>query len=160
MNPVTLPFRYTFDSENELLKAAARIMEQRIDCWLERKTLQASAKVKEYLACEMRHLEREEFVMLCLDNQHKLIAKETLSIGTIDCANVYPREAVKVCLRNNAAAVIFAHNHPSGVSEPSAADRHITQRLNEAMRLIDVRVLDHIVVGFDKIESFAERGWI
>ena len=87
-----------------------------------------------------------------------MIAFEELFTGTIDGASVYPREVVKQTLRYNAAAVIFAHNHPSGVAEPSQADRHITRRLTEALALIDVRVLDHFVIGDEEAVSFAERG--
>ncbi len=97
------------------------------------------------------------FAVLLLDAQHYLIHYEELFRGTIDGASVYPREVVKPMLRHNAVAVIFAHPHPSGVSEPSEADHRITERLKQALALIDVRVLDHIVVGKEAI-SFAERG--
>ncbi|GIA88948.1 DNA repair protein RadC [Vibrio cholerae] len=92
-----------------------------------------------------------------LDNQHRLIAFEELFFGTIDSASVYPREVLKAALKVNAAALIFAHNHPSGDATPSQADKQITQRLKEALALVDIRVLDHIVVG-DSAISFAERG--
>jgi DNA repair protein RadC len=92
-----------------------------------------------------------------MDNRHRMIAFEELFNGTIDGASVHPREVVKRCLHHNAAAVIFAHNHPSGVPEPSQSDERITQKLKEALHLIDVRVLDHFVVG-DAVVSFAERG--
>ncbi len=92
-----------------------------------------------------------------LDNQHRLIAFEELFFGTIDSASIYPREVLKAALKVNAAALIFAHNHPSGDATPSQADKQITQRLKEALALVDIRVLDHIVVG-DSAISFAERG--
>lgn len=103
--------------------------------------------------------EREVFAVMLLDSQHRLIAFQELFFGTIDAASVYPREVVKAALQSNAAAVIFAHNHPSGDPEPSQADRAITTRLIAALNLIDVRVLDHIVVGQAAV-SFAERGLI
>lgn len=96
---------------------------------------------------------------MLLDNQHQLIRFEELFFGTIDAASVYSREVVKAALNANAAAVILAHNHPSGIAEPSRADKRITSRLVDALGLIDVRVLDHIVVG-EHCVSFAERSWI
>ena len=93
-----------------------------------------------------------------LDIQHRLLRYEELFFGTIDGASVHPREVVKRVLHHNAAAVILAHNHPSGIAEPSQADKHITQRLKSALMLIDVRVLDHMIVGDQEVLSFAERG--
>ena len=93
-----------------------------------------------------------------LDNQHRLLAFEELFRGTIDGASVYPREVVKHALKHNAAALIFAHNHPSGVAEPSQADIHITQRLKQALALVDIRVLDHIIVGDAETTSLAQHG--
>lgn len=113
---------------------------------------------KLFLLAQMRHYEREVFACLLLDNQHRVIAFEQLFLGTIDGASVYPREVVKCALSANAAAVIFAHNHPSGVAEPSQADRRITDRLVRALALVDIRVLDHVVVGDTEVVSFAERG--
>tara|TARA_R110001583_G_scaffold33548_1_gene113303 strand:+ start:46 stop:372 length:327 start_codon:yes stop_codon:yes gene_type:complete len=100
---------------------------------------------------------REIFSVLLLNQKHELIAYEELFQGTIDGASVYPREVVKLALHYNAAAAIFAHNHPSGNSEPSAADKTITERLKQSLALIDVRVLDHIVVG-ERCTSLAEQG--
>ncbi len=111
-----------------------------------------------YLQAQLRDESREVFACLFLDNQHRVIAYEPLFYGTIDAASIYPREVVKHCLRHNAAAVILAHNHPSGVAEPSQADQRITRRLVDALQLIDVRVLDHCVVGDGDTVSFAERG--
>lgn len=113
-----------------------------------------------FFRARLHHLPYEVFVCLYLDNRHRVLAFEELFRGTIDGANVYPREVVRACLKRNAAAVIFAHNHPSGVAEPSGADRDITQRLREALRLIDVRVLDHLVIGSGAPVSMAARGLI
>lgn len=93
-----------------------------------------------------------------LDNRHALIACQELFQGSLDGACIYPRHVVEACLQHNAAAVIFAHNHPSGYAEPSRADERITRHLQEALALVDVRVVDHIVVGEEKVTSFAERG--
>jgi DNA repair protein RadC len=132
-----------------------------------RKRARTSAKaftdpklVKEYLQCDytVRESVREEFRCLFLDNQHRLIKDETLFTGTIDASPVYPRIVVQKALQHNAAAVIFAHNHPSGVAEPSRADKSITERLVNALQLVDIKVLDHMVVGDDNVVSFAERG--
>lgn len=114
--------------------------------------------VRDYLQAQLRHRHHEVFVVLFLDNQNRLLAYEEMFRGTIDGANVYPREVVKQALARNAAAVIFAHNHPSGIAEPSQADQRITQRLSAALHLVDVRVVDHMVVGDSEVVSFAERG--
>ncbi|WP_111641613.1 RadC family protein [Marinimicrobium alkaliphilum] len=116
--------------------------------------------VRQYLRAQLRHLPHEVFSVLFLDNRHRLLAYEELFQGTIDGASVYPREVVKRALARNAAAVILAHNHPSGVAEPSGADRRITERLQQALDLVGVRVLDHMVVGDTEVASFAEKGWI
>ncbi|MDD3516816.1 MAG: DNA repair protein RadC [Chromatiales bacterium] len=112
---------------------------------------------RRYLAARLRDHPHEVFAILFLDNRHRVIAFEELFQGTIDGASVHPREVVRRVLAHNAAAVILAHNHPSGVAEPSAADARITQRLKDALALIDVRVLDHLIVG-DESVSLAERG--
>lgn len=116
--------------------------------------------VKRYLTQQLRHKQQEVFVALWLDNQHRLLRYQELFNGTIDGASVYPREVVKWALAENAAAVVFAHNHPSGVAEPSQADRIITKRLQQALNLVDIRLLDHLIVGEGSVESFAERGWL
>ena len=113
-----------------------------------------------FLTARLRAYPHEVFGCLFLDNKHRLLAFEELFRGTVDGAAVYPREVVRQCLTHNAAAVIFAHNHPSGVAEPSDADRHITRRLVEALGLVDVRVLDHLVIGDGGWVSLAERGWV
>jgi DNA repair protein RadC len=105
-------------------------------------------------------LEHEVFCCLYLDKRHRLIQFEELFRGTIDGASVHPREIVKLALQRNSAAVIIAHNHPSGVAEPSQADEFITQRVKEALALVDIRLLDHIIVGDGACVSLAERGLI
>jgi len=121
--------------------------------------LENPTATKNYLASQLRAYKHEVFAGLFLDNRHRVIQFEELFTGTIDGASVYPREVVKKAMGLNAAAVIFAHNHPSGVSEPSQADRNITHRLRDALELVDVRVLDHIIVG-DELISFAEQGYL
>jgi len=116
--------------------------------------------VRDYLRSRLRHKTHEVFAALFLDNQHRLLIYEELFQGTIDGASVYPREVVKRALDHNAAALILAHNHPSGLAEPSQADRLITERLRDALGLVDIRVLDHLVVGDGETVSFAERGWL
>lgn len=116
--------------------------------------------VRRYLSSQLRHRPQEVFAVLFLDSQHRLLTYDELFFGTIDSANVYPREVVKAAMARNAAAVILAHNHPSGVAEPSDADRRITERLQKALDLVGVRVLDHMVVGDAEVVSFAERGWL
>lgn len=123
-------------------------------------TLQNPRATQNYLSARLRDLPYEVFACLFLDNQHRVIEFEILFQGTINGASVHPREVVRKTLSHNAAALIFAHNHPSGIAEPSAADRHITQRLKNALDLIDVRVLDHIVVGDGECVAFSERGWL
>ena len=113
--------------------------------------------VRFYLTSRLRDRHSEVFACIFLDNRHRVIQYEELFYGTIDGASVHPREVVKQALKHNAAAVIFAHNHPSGVAEPSQADERITQRLKDALAVMDVRVLDHFIIG-DQVVSFAERG--
>jgi DNA repair protein RadC len=113
-----------------------------------------------YLSAKLRHLPYEVFGCLFLDNRHRVLAFEELFRGTIDSANVHPREVVRACLRHNASAVILAHNHPSGVAEPSAADRSITRQLRDALELVGVRVLDHLVIGSGEPVSMAMLGLI
>ncbi|XAG15990.1 DNA repair protein RadC [Vibrio metschnikovii] len=122
--------------------------------------LTSPQQTKLYLTSVLRDRQREAFYILFLDNQHRVIQGEVLFEGTIDAASVYPREVVKRALQLNAAALILAHNHPSGIAEPSQADRRITQRLVDALQLVDIRVLDHFVIGDGEVVSFAERGWI
>lgn len=120
--------------------------------------LASPAAVRDYLRLHFRGREAEAFVAVLLDAQHRVIAIEELFRGTLTQTSVYPREVVKAALRHNAAAVLFAHNHPSGVAEPSQADESLTRSLKEALALVDVRVLDHFVVADATLTSFAERG--
>lgn len=113
---------------------------------------------KNFLLAQLRAYPYEVFACLFLDNRHQIINFDKMFNGTIDGASVYPREVVKQALARNAAAVIFAHNHPSGVAEPSLADKDITQRLQEALKLVDIRVLDHFIIGDNTAVSFAELG--
>lgn len=127
------------------------------------KAMESPELVKDYLRLHLADLERECFALLVLDTKHRVIEYVPLFWGTIDAASVYPREVVKAVLQLNGAAVILAHNHPSGEAEPSQADRDITDRLKEALKLIDVKLLDHIVIGGDaelNAVSFADRGWV
>ncbi|MDF2153946.1 DNA repair protein RadC [Vibrio sp. CAU 1672] len=122
--------------------------------------LTSPEQTKLYLSAQLRDRQREVFYILFLDNQHRVIKDEVLFEGTLDSASVYPREVVKRALHHNAAALILAHNHPSGVAEPSQADRRITRRLIDALALVDIRILDHFVIGDGQSVSFAERGWL
>ncbi len=114
--------------------------------------------VRDYLRLTLASLPHEAFVVLFLDSQHRLLAADELFRGTLAQTSVYPREVVKAALERNAAAVIFAHNHPSGVAEPSRADELLTQALKQALALVDIRTLDHFVVAGHRVVSFAERG--
>ncbi|AOP81296.1 hypothetical protein AWI25_21955 [Enterobacter hormaechei subsp. oharae] len=113
---------------------------------------------RDWLKLKMAGLEREEFMVLYLNQQNQLLAHETLFTGTINSTEVHPREVVKRALYFNAAAVLFAHNHPSGDTTPSQADKAVTQRLVQALQLVDIRVPDHLIVGGTQILSFAEHG--
>jgi len=115
---------------------------------------------RSYLSARLRGYPYEVFACLFLDNQHRVIEYEELFQGTIDGASVHPREVVRRAMSHNAAAVILAHNHPSGVAEPSSSDAQITQRLKDSLALVDVRVIDHIIVGDGEMTSLAERGLI
>ena len=115
---------------------------------------------RHYVAAELTSHRREVFACLFLDTRHQIIAFETLFYGTLDAATVHPREVVRRALELNSAAVILAHNHPSGVAEPSQADRVLTRRLCDALALVDIRVIDHLIVGEGITASFAERGWL
>ncbi len=142
-------------SDEEVVAAALRIVASRL---LHSSPLMSPRHSREYVSLRFSGLEYEVFSCLYLDNRHRVIAFEELFRGTIDGSIVHPREVVKQALVHNAAAVIFAHNHPSGVAEPSTADELITQRLKHSLALVDIQVLDHLVVGGGVVESFAERG--
>ncbi len=143
------------------VQAALELGRRYLDSELrESEALTDPAASARYLKSRLAAYPYEVFACLFLDNRHRVIAFEELFRGTIDGASVHPREVVRHCLAHNAAAVIFAHNHPSGVAEPSAADRAITLRLRDALALVDIRVLDHFVIGSGDPTSLARRGWI
>lgn len=125
----------------------------------ERVALTSPARARDYLLFQLRDREHEIFACLFLDTKHRVIAFEELFRGTLDGASVHPREIVKTALRHNAAAVIAAHNHPSGVAEPSRADELLTQRLKDALAMVEIRLLDHLIVG-ETVTSLAERGMV
>jgi DNA repair protein RadC len=120
--------------------------------------LTSVAATRRYLKAQLYHEPHEVFACLFLDNRHRVLAFEPMFYGTIDGASVHPRQVIKRALYHNAAALILAHNHPSGIAEPSAADCQITRRLSEALELIDVRLLDHVIIGEGEPVSLAERG--
>ena len=144
--------------ERAILKRAARILEARVREGAV--VLNAPSAVRQWLAVQFSGLEREVFGVLFLDAQNRLIDFEAMFTGTLTQTSVYPREVVKAALARNAAAVMFVHNHPSGMAEPSHADETLTQTLKQALALVDVRVLDHFIVGGSAVLSFAERGLI
>ncbi len=121
-------------------------------------TIRSPTDTESFLKSRMQHLEHEVFCCLYLDNRHRVLRFDELFRGTIDGTSVYPREVVKEALGVNAAAVILAHNHPSGVAEPSQADERITKRLKSALELVDIRLLDHLIIGFGSATSLASRG--
>lgn len=143
------------------LQAAVEIVRRNLREALDRPdALTSPAVTREFLRARLRDLPHELFCLLLLDNRNRVITFEELFRGTIDGASVHPREVVKLALERNAAAVILAHNHPSGIAEPSQADEMITRRLRDALSLVDIRVLDHFVIGEGDCVSFAERGLI
>ncbi|MFO1177076.1 MAG: DNA repair protein RadC [Ottowia sp.] len=147
--------RYLPASADDILEAARQVIDQK----MQRGTLfDSPATVKTYLRTKLSGFDHEVFAVLFLDSRHRLIDYMEMFRGTIDGATVHPREVVKEALRCNAAALILSHNHPSGNPEPSAADRALTARLKQALALVDVRVLDHVIVAGDTTASFAERG--
>ena len=143
------------------LQAAAELGSRCLQQVLERgDALSDPSSAGQLFVSRLRPLAHEAFAAAFLDTRHRLIAFEILFQGTIDGAEVHPRVLVQRCLERNAAAVLVGHNHPSGVAEPSAADRHLTLRLRDALALVDVRLLDHLVVGDGPPVSMAARGWV
>lgn len=149
---------YNFDSKDEVIAAAIRFVEEKAT--YTSATLQSAGDTKDLLRLRIGDKEREIFCVLYLNSQHNLIEVDELFMGTIDAAAVYPREIAKAALAHNAAAVILGHNHPSGTTDPSAADRHITERIISSLSLLDIRVLDHVIVSTEGAFSFAEGGLI
>ncbi|WP_370551922.1 RadC family protein [Haliea sp. E1-2-M8] len=143
------------ETEQATIQEAIMILESRIR---ESDAYTSPADVKTFCRLQIAHERDEYFCCMYLDSQHRLIAFERLFRGTVDGAAVYPRVVVRRALEVNAAAVIFTHNHPSGIAEPSSADMRITTRLQEALKLVDVRVLDHVIVGTEGVYSMAESG--
>ncbi len=148
--------RYRLADEREVLGMAADLLGRRIIG----QVLASPRDAGEFARTRLAAVEQEVFCCLFLDNRHRVLAFEELFKGTLNGTAVYPREVVKRVLAYNAAAVILVHNHPSGDPEPSRADEVLTQRLKEVFGLIDVRVLDHLVVGRDGCVSFSERGLV
>ena len=149
-----IKLKYT---EEEILAAAAQVMEQRVrygQCF------DGPQSVKDYIRFKIGASEREHFMVLFLDSQNRLIESQIMFSGSVSQTSVYPREVVKAGLQLNASGVIFAHNHPSGDVGPSQADKMLTQTLKTSCALVDIRVLDHIVVGAGGSFSFAEQGII
>ena len=144
-------------TSDEVLRAARSSLARRLRRGV---ALESPRVAHDYLRVRLGALEHEVFGVLWLDNRHRLIECQELFRGTLDGATVHPREVVKEALARNAAACLFVHNHPSGIAEPSQADELITRRLKEALALVDIRVLDHLVVAGDEVVSFAERGLV
>ena len=149
--------RYAPAEPEQVLAAAQQIVDAR---FVRGASFKDPAIACAFFRDKLGHLEREVFAAVMLDTRHRLIEYAEMFRGTIDSAEVHPREVVKAALRQNAAAVIISHNHPSGNPEPSSADKMLTQRLKEALALVDVRTLDHIIVAGGSTISFAERGLI
>lgn len=144
------------DSAKAIMEFASRYIKEEIK---RGDALTGVTAVRDYLVTRLRGHSYEVFSCLFLDNKHRVIEYEEMFKGTVDSCSVHPREVVRRVLALNAAAVIFAHNHPSGVAEPSQADHRITDRLKDALGMVDCRVLDHFIIG-DEVISFAERGYI
>lgn len=142
---------------HDIINEARELLTQRL---YRNESLGSPRETESYLALQLGDREQEVFAVIFLDSQNQVLQYKEMFYGSIASASVYPREIARLALRLNAAAVICSHNHPSGHPEPSEADRNITGRIREAMELIEVRVLDHIVVGGGQTVSFAERGWL
>ena len=138
-----------------LPELARRYFSESLPCG---ETIRSPTDTEAFLKARMQHLDHELFCCLFLDNRHRVLRFDEMFRGTIDGTSVYPREVVKEALGVNAAAVILAHNHPSGVAEPSQADERITKRLKSALELVDIRLLDHLIIGDGRATSLASRG--
>ena len=143
------------------LQAVLEIGRRHLAASIQRQSaLESPQAVRDFLKAKLRHELHEVFACLFLDTKHRVLAFEILFYGTIDGASVYPRQVVKRALANNAAALILTHNHPSGIAEPSQADKVLPERLKEALALVDVRVVDHFIVGDGEPLSMVENGWM
>ncbi|TWT20323.1 DNA repair protein RadC [Luteimonas marina] len=149
--------RYQPATAEQIIEAARQVVDQRMQRGTSFTDPVAS---RSFFRDKLAGLEREVFAAAFLDTRHRLVKYAELFHGTIDGAEVHPREVVREALMQGAAAVLIAHNHPSGNPEPSAADRAVTARLKQALALVDVRLLDHIVVGGHETTSMAARGWV
>jgi DNA repair protein RadC len=154
---ITRRLREALESQDAklVIEAALALLEQRARYG---SALTSPSAVRDYLRLSINSREHEVFVCVWLDAQHRVIKFEEMFRGTLAQTSVYPREVLKAALANNAAAVIFAHNHPSGVAQPSMADEMLTRDLREALNLVDVKVLDHFIVAGSQAISFAQRG--
>jgi DNA repair protein RadC len=147
---------YRYETADEVIAAAAQLMRERLP---EVGDVMANPDaVRTFLKYSLAQQERELFIVIFLNNQNRVLDVETLFLGSLNQTSVHPREVVKAALRRNAAAVIFAHNHPSGIAAPSKSDEKLTQDLKAALTTVDTRVLDHFVIGGEQIVSFAEKG--
>ncbi len=144
------------------LNAVAELARRCFRCQeaLQHTGITSSSQMLDFLHSSLAHRSREIFQVIFLDNQHRIISTSEVFSGTINCVEVHPREIVRKAIMRNAAALVLAHNHPSGMAEPSHADRDITQQIVQACELLNIRVLDHIVIGRGNHVSFAERGWL
>jgi DNA repair protein RadC len=158
--PLTIRETGADDRSERILDAAKELLARALSEEMqEGEVLSSPDKVRDFLRLRLAERPHEVFMVLLMDVQHRLLADVELFRGTLTQTSVYPREVVKLALSHNAAAVIFAHNHPSGVPEPSQADIHLTNALRQALSLVDVRTIDHLVVGGNAAPvSFAERG--
>ena len=155
LSPVNTSYNVTGLNQDAVIQMALNILSQRNAIG---KPMVKPSDAADYLRIKLSGYKNEVFCAIFLDTRHRILAFEELFSGTIDGASVYPRVVVQRVMAHNASAVVFAHNHPSGIAEPSQADQFITKKLKEAMSLIDVQVLDHFVVGDSGTTSFAERG--
>lgn len=153
--PGTYVMESTIVTEHDILTMAKQLSQKRLS---KGRVIESSGAVKDHLRTLLQDYEHEVFAVLLLDSKHKIIGFHELFRGTIDTISVYPREVVKVALEYNAAAMIITHNHPSGDPSPSQGDIQLTTRLKEALALVDVRILDHIIVGTDECYSLVENG--
>ncbi|WGT27050.1 RadC family protein [Pseudomonas marginalis] len=144
--------------EDLLIETALQVLDRRL--FVRGPKLEKPREVCEYLKLQLAEMEHEVFAVIYLDTVHRLIKYEVLFHGTVNAAIVYPRQVVKRALAHNASAIIIAHNHPSGCTDPSLDDRRLTKRLKESLELVDIRVLDHFIVGEGLPVSFAELGWL
>ena len=156
MRRVTRDAIAQYPTEDALIDAALSVLREKLT--RPGAALSSPAAVRDYLRFNLANLEHEVFWCVFLDAQHRVIASREMFRGTLTQTSVYPREVVKAALQANAAAVIFAHNHPSGIAAPSQADEVLTRSLQQALALVDVKALDHFVVAGDQALSFAERG--